>query len=168
VDPSLGLGEATEDLALGEGGAGEEGGRGRNARPHEEPPPEPLAIADVLGVGEEGEVVDRRDAGKIQPEGASVGRAQEHLDPVATGRSRELALLEDDPAGGLSPQGTRGGRAGEGDLAPAVQVDEEGVPRGPGAEKTREISTCPRAASLELPAVDADDQRAPQLPRIFL
>jgi hypothetical protein len=74
VEDSVGtVGEAARDLAPRKLRAGEDGAGGANARGHEHPPTKTVEGTEVLGLGEEREVVHRGHPGEVEREGTGVG-----------------------------------------------------------------------------------------------
>jgi hypothetical protein len=158
------IGEPARDLAAREVGDGQDGARRAHAGPDQQPAAEALADGEVLRYGEERQVVDRGHARPRQRQRAGVRGGEDDVGRVAPHGGGEPALL---------PQEARARRA----QAPRhdagmvqhrvlrwrpVEVDDDAVVARarPDAEQVAQVASRAGRGSLQLAAVDGEDQDA--------
>ena len=157
------VGEEAPQLPAGEVGADRDESRGAQGEPHQDPPAQGVGEGEVLGMGEEREVVDGGDARDPEGERARVRRREEDVErvlprgrghqPLLPGEAARAAVAEGALAdGGVVEQGIERGRA--------VEVADEPVARlAPVADQVAQVPTGPGGAARELTRVDPDDDR---------
>ena len=157
------VGEETPELPAGEVGAHRDEARGAQGEAHQDPPAQGVGEGEVLGMGEEREVVDGGDARDPEGERARVGRREEDVEPVLPRGRGHQPLLPREAAGAAVAEGALadGGVVEQGvERGRAVEVADEPVAGlAPVPDQVAQVAPGPGGAARELTRVDPDDER---------